>query len=79
MTGNIDTIILILMLIMVIFVVFSKRLIMSLIFLGIFSLLLSLSYFLMHAPDVAITEAALGSGLSVLVYMIAIKKTGGGK
>jgi uncharacterized MnhB-related membrane protein len=32
----------------------------------------------MQAPDVAKTEAALGSGLSVLVYKVAIKKTGGG-
>jgi uncharacterized MnhB-related membrane protein len=45
---------------------------------GVFSLMLALCYFIFKAPDLALAEAALGSGLSVLVYMITIKKTGGG-
>ncbi len=76
--NNIENLILILLLFCVVMIVFSKKLVTSLIFLGTFSLLLSVSYFIMQAPDVAITEAALGSGLSVIVYMVAIKKTGGG-
>ncbi|MFA7578121.1 MAG: hydrogenase subunit MbhD domain-containing protein [Candidatus Muiribacteriota bacterium] len=76
--NNIENLILLLLLFCVVMIVFSKKLVTSLIFLGTFSLLLSVSYFIMQAPDVAITEAALGSGLSVLVYMVAIKKTGGG-
>ncbi|MFA5479563.1 MAG: hydrogenase subunit MbhD domain-containing protein [Candidatus Muiribacteriota bacterium] len=76
--NNIENLILLLLLFCVVMIVFSKKLVTSLIFLGTFSLLLSVSYFIMQAPDVAITEAALGSGLSVIVYMVAIKKTGGG-
>ncbi len=65
----------ILMLLAVIFVVFSKKLIHSLIFLSLFSMLLALKYFTLKAPDVAITEAALGTGLTTLVFLVAIKKT----
>lgn len=58
-------------------VVFSRKITDCLVYMGIFSLILSLSYFVLKAPDLALAEAALGSGLSVLVYMITIKKTGG--
>jgi energy-converting hydrogenase B subunit D len=56
-------------------VVFSKKLIHSLIFLSLFSMLLTFKYFTLKAPDVAITEAALGTGLATVVYLVAIKKT----
>ncbi len=57
-------------------VVFSRRLYLSLIAMSLFSMFLTLKYLLLHAPDVAITEAALGAGLSTLVFLVAIKKTG---
>ncbi len=56
-------------------VVWSRNLIRSLIWLSIFSLLLTFQYVLYRAPDVAITEAALGTGLSTLVFLTAIRKT----
>jgi energy-converting hydrogenase B subunit D len=56
-------------------VVFANRLITALIGLSLFSMLLTLMYVLLHAPDVALTEAALGVGLSTLVFLIAIRKT----
>ena len=56
-------------------VVFSKKLVHSLIFLSLFSMLLALKYFTLKAPDVAITEAALGAGLATVVYLVAINKT----
>jgi uncharacterized MnhB-related membrane protein len=69
------TIIYLLMLLATIFVVFSKKLLHSLIFLSLFSMLLALKYLTLQAPDVAITEAALGTGLATIVYLVAIKKT----
>ena len=39
------------------------------------SLLLSLEFYLLQAPDVAITEAAVGAGLSTAIFIIAIGKT----
>lgn len=65
----------ILLLVAVINVVFNKKLIYSLVFLCFFSMILVLKYITLQAPDVAITEAALGAGLTTLVYLVAIKKT----
>ena len=53
-----------------------KNLINSVIVLGAFSLILSLVLYYLHAPDVAITEAAIGSGFATVIFIIAIKKRG---
>lgn len=63
------------MLVCAIVLVLTPRLIHSLIALCIFSSLLTIQYVFFMAPDVAITEAALGTGLSTLVYLTAIRKT----
>jgi energy-converting hydrogenase B subunit D len=39
------------------------------------SLVVSLLFYILQAPDVAMAEAAIGSGLSTAVFVIAIKKT----
>ncbi len=41
--------------------------------LAVLSLLVSLQFYLMRAPDVAITEAAIGAALSTAVYLLALK------
>jgi uncharacterized MnhB-related membrane protein len=33
---------------------------------------------LLAAPDVAMAEAAIGSGLATLIFLYAIRRTGGG-
>jgi len=53
----------------------SRDLLKSAIFLAAMSLMLSLEFFLLQAPDVAITEAAVGAGLSTAIFVIAIMKT----
>ncbi len=53
-----------------------KDLIASVISLAIMSLLLSIEFYILQAPDVAIAEAAVGAGLSTAIYVIAIRKTG---
>jgi len=70
-----DAAVLIFMLALTGVVVFARELRVALIGLSLFSMLLSLHYMLLHAPDVAMTEAALGVGLSTLVFLIAIRKT----
>ena len=65
----------ILLLLTAIKIVFAKNNKNALIFLSVFSMILSLAYLFANAPDVALTEAALGCGLSVIIYIIAIKKT----
>ncbi len=39
------------------------------------SLVVSLLFYILQAPDVAMAEAAIGAGLSTAVFVIAIKKT----
>ena len=53
----------------------SKDLLKATVFLAAMSLLLSLEFYLLQAPDVAITEAAVGAGLSTAIFVIAIMKT----
>jgi len=53
-----------------------KDLLSSVISLGVMSLLLSLEFYLLEAPDVAIAEAAIGAGLTTVIYVITIKRTG---
>lgn len=61
------------------FIVFSKRLVYSILALSMFSFLLTIAYFILQAPDIAITEAALGVGLSTLIFLTAVKKIKGTK
>jgi energy-converting hydrogenase B subunit D len=42
---------------------------------GIFSFLLSLEFFILQAPDVAIAEAGIGAGLTTAIYIVAIRGT----
>ena len=52
-----------------------KRLLPSIVALSVASLLLSLEFFLLHAPDVAIAEAAIGAGLTMAIFIFAIRGT----
>ena len=53
-----------------------KNLLNAVIVLGAFSLVLSLIFYYLHAPDVAIAEAAIGSGFTTIIFLLAIKKRG---
>ncbi|PNR97711.1 sodium:proton antiporter [Petrotoga olearia DSM 13574] len=57
----------------------SKKLLNSIVFLSITSLLSVVEFIIMKAPDVAITQAVIGSGLmtSIFVFtLMAMKKSG---
>lgn len=56
-----------------------KDLINSVIMLAVFSLVMSLVFYYLKAPDVAIAEAAVGAGVSTVVFVTAIHRTGGGR
>lgn len=46
---------------------------------GLASLFAAVSYVLLAAPDVAMAEAAIGSGLATLVFLYALRRTSSGK
>ena len=55
--------------------VITKDLLVSVVALGVNSLIASVLFFLMQAPDVAITEAAIGAGLTTAIFVFAVKHT----
>jgi uncharacterized MnhB-related membrane protein len=67
------------------FAVWFRDLLSSVVSLATFSLLLSLEFFILQAPDVAIAEAGIGAGLTTAIYIIALRgcnvlrKGGGGE
>jgi len=67
--------ILIITIIMAIFALQFKNLLNAVIALAVFSLLLSLIFYLLHAPDVAIAEAAVGAGVATTLFVVVISKT----
>lgn len=71
-----DTVLLFLLLLTAIAVVCAKNLIISTILLGIFSLLMAALYLVMGAADVAITEAAVGAGISTILVLLALSLVG---
>ncbi|MFH2114652.1 MAG: DUF4040 domain-containing protein [Spirochaetota bacterium] len=54
--------------------VLAKSLLVSIILSGGVSLVASLVFLLIGAPDVAMTEAAIGSGLTTVVFLYALSR-----
>lgn len=54
---------------------FYRDLLASVISYSVFSLVMTVLFFLLDAPDVAIAEAAIGAALSVCIFVIAIRMT----
>ena len=52
-----------------------KKLLPSVVALAVASLLLALEFYILHAPDVAIAEAAIGAGLTMAIFIFAIRGT----
>ena len=50
----------------------------SVIALGITGAFMALEFIVLHAPDVAISEAAVGAALSPLIFIVTLKKLKGG-
>ena len=53
----------------------TKDLIYAVILLAGADIVLALGFFLMAAPDIALTQAAIVAGLTTFVFLIAINKT----
>ncbi|QKX00890.1 DUF4040 domain-containing protein [Wolbachia endosymbiont of Dipetalonema caudispina] len=63
---------LLLLLTVTVFIVLSKHLVISSILTCTFSSLIALIYLIMNAPDVAITEASVGAGLTTVFTFAAL-------
>ena len=63
------------MVVSAILAVHFEKLLSSVIALGVTGVFAAGAFLLMHAPDVAISEAAVGAVLSTALFVIAIRKT----
>lgn len=68
--------VLVLLIALALFSLLTRDMLRAVIALSAFSLLCALLFFLFHAPDVALTEAAVGAGLSTFVFVWAVRRTG---
>jgi energy-converting hydrogenase B subunit D len=57
-----------------VYALYTKQVVSAIIASGAVSLVASLAYIILGAPDVAMTEAAIGSGLTTLVFLLAWSK-----
>ncbi|MFP4113788.1 MAG: Na(+)/H(+) antiporter subunit B [Spirochaetota bacterium] len=64
-----------LMLILAILSLVVRDLLATVILVGVFSLLSCFVYFVLGAPDVALTEAAVGTGVGSVVFIWIVHKT----
>lgn len=67
---------LVLLVITALAIVRSESLFAAVILTGIFSLLMAANFFLLDAADVALTEAAIGAGVSTVLFLGALALTG---
>ena len=58
-----------------IFAVSHRDLLFAVMATGIISLILSLFFYLLQAPDVALTEASIGIALTTIIFVITIRNT----
>lgn len=66
---------LVFILIAAVYAIFQKDLIQAVIATSLISLALSLVFYILQAPDVALTEAAIGIALSTIIFIITIRNT----
>ena len=58
--------------------VHCEKLLSSVIALGVTGIFTAAEFLLLHAPDVAISEAAVGAALTPLIFIVTIKQLKGG-
>ncbi len=69
------SVLLLLMIAASVYAIVQKDLLYAVMATGIISLILSILYYLLQAPDVALTEAAIGVALTTIIFVITIRNT----
>ena len=64
----------VLMVVAALFALYQRELLATVISAGAVSLLASVIYLILDAPDVAMTEAAIGSALTTMVFLYALRQ-----
>jgi len=58
-----------------VYAIVQKDLLYAVIATGVISLVLTALFYLLQAPDVALTEAAIGVALTTIIFIITIRNT----
>ncbi len=75
MSATFDVLLLVLLVVIALAVARTKDLLAAAIIFSAYSLVLCLLWQLRGAPDVAMTEAAVGAGITTVLFLVAISKT----
>lgn len=67
-------ILLVFLIVCAISVTFSKNLLNSILIYMSYSLIMSIIWILLESPDLAITEAAVGAGVTSVLFFVTLKK-----
>ncbi|MBP5750091.1 MAG: DUF4040 domain-containing protein [Firmicutes bacterium] len=70
------TLLLILLVICAVAVSAQKKLLPAVIIFMSYSMIMSLVWLLLRAPDLAVTEAAVGAGITSVLFFIALRRLG---
>ncbi|NLC72205.1 MAG: DUF4040 domain-containing protein [Ruminococcaceae bacterium] len=71
-----ESVLLILLILTAVAAVLSKKLLSSVILFMPFSTILAFIWMLLSSPDLAITEAAVGSGITTVLFVLVLRRTG---
>ena len=69
-----NTLVMVAIVVSAIYAVMAKKLLSSILALGATGAFVSLAFIILHAPDVAIAEAAVGAVLSTSIFIVALRK-----
>ncbi len=71
----IDLVVCLLAIVSAVWAIIARNLVSAVVLAGVVSLAVSYLFLRLAAPDVAMTEAAIGAGLSTVIFLIAVRRT----
>ncbi len=71
----IDLVVCLLAIVSAAWAILARNLVSAVVLAGVVSLAVSYLFLRLAAPDVAMTEAAIGAGLSTVIFLIAVRRT----
>lgn len=75
MSGLVDLVLVVLLIGIALVVIRAEDLVVSVVLFGAYGLLLSVLWQFRGAPDVALAEAAVGAGVTTVLFLFAIERT----
>ena len=72
-----DVLLLLFLIVCAVAAILCKRLVSAVIIFMAYSAVMSLLWFLLESPDLAVTEAAVGAGVTTLLFFLTLRKING--